>query len=86
MTAQFTKTENNAIELIKGGASFNGKIYMTRKGPQVYVKNMSFSIQRENVEFFETLKKNYSLGFAVHMNNGAEVRRAERLGYDAIEG
>jgi hemerythrin-like domain-containing protein len=86
MTTQFTKVEANAIELIKSGASFNGKVYQSRKGAQVYVKNMSFNIQRENAEYFENLKKNYSLGFAVNMNNSSDVRRAERLGYDAIEG
>jgi hypothetical protein len=84
--ATFTKVENNAIELIKSGANFNGKVYQSRKGAQIYVKNMCFNIQAENVTFFENLKKtNYSLGFAVNMNNLSEVRRAEKLGYDAIE-
>ena len=46
---------------------------------------MCFSIQSENVEYFENLKKNTSLGFVVNMNNSSKVRRAERLGYDAIE-
>lgn len=88
MTTTFTKVENNAIELIKNGASFNGKVYQSRKGAQIYVKNMCFNIQNENVEYFETLKqtKNYSLGFAVDMTNKSEVARANRLGYDAIEG
>ena len=89
MTATFTKVENNAIELIQNGASFNSKVYQSRKGAQIYVKNMCFNIQQENVSFFENLKKstkNYSLGFAVNMNSRSEVARANRLGYDAIEG
>lgn len=81
----FTKTENNAIELIKNGAAFNGKIYSSKKGATIYVKNMCFNIQQENVSFFENIKKNTSLGFSVDMNNKQEVRRAEKLGYDAIE-
>ena len=46
---------------------------------------MCFNIQKENVSFFENLKKNYSLGFSVNMTNKADVRRAEKYGYDAIE-
>ena len=87
-TSTFTKVENNAIELIKNGASFNGKIYQSRKGAQIYVKNMCFNIQQENVSFFENLKKssvNTSLGFVVNMNNRSEVKKAEKYGYDAIE-
>lgn len=88
MTATFTKVENNAIELIQNGARFNGKVYQSRKGAQIYVKNMCFNIQQENVSFFENLKqsKNTSLGFVVNMNNRSEVARAEKFGYDAIEG
>jgi len=89
MTTTFTKVENNAIELIQNGASFNGKVYQSRKGAQIYVKNMCFNIQQENVSFFENLKQskvNTSLGFAVNMNNRSEVARANRLSYDAIEG
>ena len=86
----FTKVENNAIEMIKAGKTFNGKVYQSRKGAQIYVSNQCFNIQNENVEYFETLKQtknyNYSLGFAVNMNNRSEVARANRLGYDAIEG
>ena len=88
MTTTFTKVENNAIELIKAGANFNGQVYQSRKGPQIYVKNMCFNIQHENISFFEDLKKsrtNTSLGFAVNMNNSSEVARANRFGYDAIE-
>ena len=87
MTTTFTKVENNAIELIKNGAIFNGKVYQSRKGAQIYVKNMSFNIQKENIEYFETLKqtKNYSLGFAVDMTNKSEVAKASKYGYDAIE-
>ena len=81
----FTKSEQNAIELIKSGANFNGKVYQSRKGAQIYVKNMCFNIQRENVDYFENIKKNTSLGFVVNMNNRSEVERASRLGYDAIE-
>jgi len=85
----FTKVEINSIELIKAGKIFNGKVYQSRKGAQIYVANQCFNIQYENVEYFETLKqtKNYncSLGFAVNMNNSSEVSRANRLGYDAIE-
>jgi hypothetical protein len=89
MTTTFTKVENNAIELIQNGANFNGKVYQSRKGAQIYVKNMCFNIQQENVSFFENLKQskvNTSLGFAVNMNNRSEVARAEKYGYDAIEG
>jgi hypothetical protein len=89
MTTTFTKAEQNAIELIQNGANFNGKVYQSRKGAQIYVKNMCFNIQQENVSFFENLKQsriNTSLGFAVNMNNRSEVARANRLGYDAIEG
>lgn len=89
MTTTFTKVENNAIELIQNGANFNGKVYQSRKGPQIFVKNMSFNIQQENVSFFENLKQskvNTSLGFVVNMNNRSEIARANRLGYDAIEG
>lgn len=88
MTTTFTKVENNAIELIQNGASFNGKVYQSRKGAQIYVKNMCFNIQQENVSFFENLKQskvNTSLGFVVNMNNRSEVARANRFGYDAIE-
>ena len=86
-TATFTKVENNAIEMIKAGKSFNGKVYQSRKGAQIYVKNMCFNIQQENVSFFENLKKtkDYSLGFVVNLNNRSEVARANRYGYDAIE-
>ena len=85
---KFTKVENNAIELIQNGANYNGKVYQSRKGAQIYVKNMCFNIQQENVSFFENLKKskvNTSLGFVVNMNSSSEVARANRLGYDAIE-
>ena len=82
-----TKVENNAIEMIQAGKNFNGKVYQSRKGAQIYVANQCFNIQNENVEYFETLKqtKNYSLGFAVNMNSRSEVARANRFGYDAIE-
>lgn len=62
MATTFTKSETNAIELIKSGSYFNGKVYQSRKGAQIYVKNMCFNIQQENVEFFEGLK-GYKLNY-----------------------
>lgn len=85
MTTTFTNVENNAIEMIKAGKSFNGKVYQSRKGAQIYVANQCFNIQNENVEYFENIKKNTSLGFVVNMNNRSEVAKANRFGYDAIE-
>ena len=80
-----THSEENAKRMIEEGKSFNGKIYESRKGFEIYVANQKFQIQPENIEFFKNAKKNYSLGFAVNINSRSQVVRAERFGYDAIE-